>query len=174
MNWDSNERRINRNLSPSFMVRHSPLMKRSLKRRRRLKSRRRLLQRRELQRERRLQSKRLQSRRTLQGKKWLQQKPLRCLRVLGQELAKLFKKLQRQGAAKSRAPVSPHATSSSSTETDVSSTDDDGVCAECGGCYKDDDRATRKCWMGCDSCERWFHCTCQCVSAWSSRRTVVL
>ena len=46
----------------------------------------------------------------------------------------------------------------------MSSTDDDGVCAECGGCYKDDDRATRKCWMGCDSCERWFHCTCQCVS----------
>ena len=47
--------------------------------------------------------------------------------------------------------------SSDSTEL---STEDTGVCEECGGCYQDDSRAERKTWMGCDSCDRWFHSGC--------------
>ena len=66
----------------------------------------------------------------------------------------------RTRASEAKTPVPSPVTSSSSSEAEVSSTDDDGCCEECGGCYKDDDQATRKCWMGCDSCERWFHCSC--------------
>lgn len=40
------------------------------------------------------------------------------------------------------------------------SEDDDGVCEECGRCYKDDKKEIRKYWIGCDTCERWFHCNC--------------
>ena len=65
-----------------------------------------------------------------------------------------------QTVVKSKPPVLSPIVSSSSSEGEVSSTDDDGCCEECGGCYKDDDRATRKCWIGCDSCQRWFHCSC--------------
>lgn len=42
----------------------------------------------------------------------------------------------------------------------TTSTDDEGICEECGGSYKDDDKSTRRCWMGCDTCDRWFHCHC--------------
>uniref|UniRef100_A0A1X7V998 Zinc finger PHD-type domain-containing protein n=1 Tax=Amphimedon queenslandica TaxID=400682 RepID=A0A1X7V998_AMPQE len=38
-------------------------------------------------------------------------------------------------------------------------TDDEGICEECGGSYKGDNKATR-CRMGCDKCDRWFHCHC--------------
>ena len=65
-----------------------------------------------------------------------------------------------QTVVKSKPPVPSPIVSSSSSEGEVSSTDDDGCCEECGGCYKDDDRATRKCWIGCDLCQRWFHCSC--------------
>ena len=47
------------------------------------------------------------------------------------------------------------------TETEDSErTTDDGVCKECGGCYKDESVGVRKTWIGCDNCERWFHYTC--------------
>ena len=50
---------------------------------------------------------------------------------------------------------------SPATETeDSEGTTDDGVCEECGGCYKDESVRVRKTWIGCDNCERWFHYTC--------------
>ena len=39
-------------------------------------------------------------------------------------------------------------------------TEDDGVCEECGGCFKDDSKSARSSWMGCDTCDRWFHYQC--------------
>ena len=36
----------------------------------------------------------------------------------------------------------------------------DGVCEECAAAYKDDNMKMRKCWLGCDSCDRWFHYQC--------------
>ena len=45
-------------------------------------------------------------------------------------------------------------------DSEGSSTTDDGVCEECGGCYKDESARVRKTWIGCDNCERWFHYTC--------------
>ena len=68
------------------------------------------------------------------------------------------------GRVKSKLPAgvpspSPEPISDSNTESDES-TDDTGMCEECGGVYKDDDHDVRKSWMGCDTCDRWFHCRC--------------
>ena len=58
-------------------------------------------------------------------------------------------------------PLNPNSTSSDlSEEETISSEEDDGVCEECAACYKDDDKMKRKCWMGCDTCDRWFHYQC--------------
>ena len=37
---------------------------------------------------------------------------------------------------------------------------DDGMCEKCEVRYADDDEEMKMCWMGCDSCIRWFHCHC--------------
>ena len=63
---------------------------------------------------------------------------------------------------KSKAPpLNPNSTSSDLSEEDtISSEEDNGVCEECAARYKDDDKMKRKCWMGCDTCDRWFHYQC--------------
>ena len=58
-------------------------------------------------------------------------------------------------------PLNQNSTSSDlSEEETISSEEDDGVCEECAACYKDDEKMKRKCWMGCDTCDRWFHYQC--------------
>jgi hypothetical protein len=41
-----------------------------------------------------------------------------------------------------------------------SSDEDDGICEECGRAYADDTEKEKVKWMGCDTCERWFHYDC--------------
>ena len=72
-------------------------------------------------------------------------------------------KVRSRRAVKSKLPVvvpssSPENTSDSTA--DESTTDDTGMCEECGRVYKDDNHSIRKSWMGCDSCDRWFHYHC--------------
>ena len=63
-------------------------------------------------------------------------------------------------ASKARArKQSPRPTPSCSS-SDVDSEEDNGLCEECGAAYKDDDMKMRKCWLGCDSCDKWFHYQC--------------
>ena len=41
-----------------------------------------------------------------------------------------------------------------------SSDEDDGVCEECGRAYADDPEEEKMKWMGCDTCDRWYHYSC--------------
>lgn len=48
-------------------------------------------------------------------------------------------------------------TSSSQSDKDDS---DEEICQECGRMWRDDDEDSQQCWMGCDTCPRWFHYYC--------------
>ena len=72
-----------------------------------------------------------------------------------------YRKLRRSTAK----PPTPTPSDSGEEESVDSSssaedTEDDGVCEECGGCFKDDSKSVRSSWMGCDNCDRWFHYQC--------------
>ena len=53
------------------------------------------------------------------------------------------------------------ASSSESDEEQVTNLDsDEELCQECGGKFGNDDDESQQCWMGCDTCPRWFHYYC--------------
>ena len=59
-----------------------------------------------------------------------------------------------------RAANSEDITDLSEEADDSEAESDDGMCEECEVRYADDDEEMKMCWMGCDSCIRWFHCHC--------------
>ena len=56
--------------------------------------------------------------------------------------------------------VPPSTPSPVPAEDSDSSSTDDGICEECGGCYCDDSKEQKACLMGCDTCELWYHYQC--------------
>ena len=58
-----------------------------------------------------------------------------------------------------------------------SSDEDNGVCEECGRAYADDPEEEKMKWMGCDTCDRWYHYSCLSLSSiptgfWSVNNTL--
>ncbi len=40
------------------------------------------------------------------------------------------------------------------------SNSDENKCRECEGLWEDEDEKQQKGWVGCDSCDKWYHFTC--------------
>ena len=86
--------------------------------------------------------------------------PVKATRKIQKKFTNLQPLLQ-QSSKKTGRKTLPTPSSSDLSATDVISDDeDDGVCEECGKCYQDDNGAMKQCWMGCDTCEKWFHYQC--------------
>ena len=72
------------------------------------------------------------------------------------EEVKRGRRLNAKSKPKPAVSPTPSVSDSDAEESEL----DDGICEECGGCYQDDDTDSRQSWMGCDTCDRWFHYGC--------------